>query len=50
MEISLKGKQYCVDIYVIEAASVSNLLSRLEVCQMGLLQRVEEANSNVNKL
>jgi len=47
VEISLKGKQYCVDIFIIESASVSNLLSRIEACQMGLLQRVEEANSNV---
>ena len=47
MEISLKHKQYCVDIYVIEAASVNNLLSRHAVCQMGLLQRVEEATPNV---
>ena len=47
VEISLKHKQYCVDIYVIEAASVNNLLSRHAACQMGLLQRVEEATPNV---
>ena len=47
MEISLKGKQYCVEIYVTEAAGVNNLLSRHEPCQMRLLQRVEEATSNV---
>ena len=47
MEISLKDKQYCVDIHVIEAASVNNLLSRHAACQMGLLQRVEKATSNV---
>ena len=45
MEISLKDKQYCVDIYVIEAASVNNPLTRHAACQMCLLQRVEEATS-----
>ena len=44
MEISLRGKQYCVDIYVIEAVSVSNLLSRLEVRKIpfSLLPKVKE--------
>ena len=47
MKISLKDKEYYVEIYVTEAACVSNLLSRHAACQMGLSQRVEEATSNV---
>ena len=46
-EISLKDKQYFADIYVIEGSCVNNLLSHHAVCQMGLVQRIEETTANV---
>ena len=46
-DISLKNKQYRVDIYVIEGACVNNLLSRHAASQMGLVHRLEETTADV---
>ena len=45
--VSHKNKLYCWNIYVIEGDCINNLLSRHAVCQIGLVQRVEETTANV---